>query len=286
MIGKEYHHLLIPSLVAAKAAGNAILDVYETSFDIETKDDRTPLTLADKQSHEIIMDHLLHISQEQLTIPILSEEGKDVPYSERKEWEDFWLVDPLDGTKEFIKRNGEFTVNIALISNNRPFMGVIYVPVQDVYYFAIKDRGSYKLTSSKIIGSKLSLQELLESSVKLPLKEFRPMNPEEKSRITIVGSRSHATKELEEYVDSMRKEFREVAFVSAGSSLKFCLVAEGKADMYPRYAPTMEWDTAAGQIIAEEGGASVIRVDNGAPLLYNKEDLKNPWFVVKADGID
>jgi 3'(2'), 5'-bisphosphate nucleotidase len=286
MIGKEYHHLLIPSLVAAKAAGNAILDVYETSFDIETKDDRTPLTLADKQSHEIIMDHLLHISQEQLTIPILSEEGKDVPYSERKEWSDFWLVDPLDGTKEFIKRNGEFTVNIALISRNRPIMGIIYIPVQDVYYFAMKDRGSNKLTSSRIISDELSLEDLLESSVKLPINEPRSPSAEEKSTITIVGSRSHATKELEQYVDNMKSEFQEVEFVSAGSSLKFCLVAEGKADIYPRYAPTMEWDTAAGQIIAEEAGRSVIRVDNGAPLLYNKEDLKNPWFVVKADGID
>jgi 3'(2'), 5'-bisphosphate nucleotidase len=280
MNSNECHQLLISALIAAKEAGKAILDVYDSEYSVETKDDRSPLTIADIRSHEIIMDHLSSIPNPQSPIPVLSEEGKDIPYSEREKWEDFWLVDPLDGTKEFIKRNGEFTVNIALIHSNRPIMGVIYIPVKNTYYFAIKDFGAYKLVNSEMMSSDLSVEKLVDGAVKLPVPDLQSPITGRDSQITIVGSRSHATMELEQYIEKMRDKYQEVEFVSAGSSLKFCLVAEGSADVYPRYAPTMEWDTAAGQIIAEEAGRTVIRVDNGEPLLYNKEDLKNPWFIV------
>ncbi len=286
MNNEGYHQLLVSALVASKEAGKAILDVYETRFEVETKDDRTPLTIADKQAHEIIVDNLSSIPDPRSPIPILSEEGKDIAYSERKTWKQFWLVDPLDGTKEFIKKNGEFTVNIALIHSNMPIMGVIYIPVKNTYYFAIKDLGAYKLSSSELANSDLSVEKLLDSAVKLPIPDLQSPITGKDSQITIVGSRSHATRELEQYIDKMREEYQKVEFISAGSSLKFCLVAEGSADIYPRYGPTMEWDTAAGQIIAEEAGGKVIRADNGEPLLYNKEKLKNPWFVVLKDSLN
>lgn len=317
------HQLLITALVAAKEAGDAILEVYDSDFAVETKDDRSPLTLADKRSHEIITHRL---SQQRMTmnnnkytinkrsLPLLSEEGKDIPYNERKNWEYFWLIDPLDGTKEFIKRNGEFTVNIALIHQGKPVLGVIYIPVKDIFYFAAKPLGSYKLPNSDAVTGDVLFEELVKNSMKLPVphnnnnytinnnassinnsvpiinnNELTANNTvssvnnnasPEGSKITIIGSRSHPSPELSEFVDRMEKQYDSVHFISAGSSLKFCLVAEGTADIYPRYGPTMEWDTAAGQCIVEEAGGSVTRIDTGVTLLYNKENLLNPWFEV------
>lgn len=239
----------------AKKAGKAILKVYNMDFDFEVKNGNEPLTEADKRSHEIITSHL----SGRYAHPILSEEGTAVAYDVRKTWEFFWLVDPLDGTKEFIKRNGEFTVNIALIHKDRPVMGVIYAPALDILYYAVSGMGAYRVEAGK--------------TERLPLKSGL-------FRLTIVGSRSHATKEFEAYINTIKETFGEVDFISAGSSLKFCLVAEGRADIYPRLGPTMEWDTAAGQAVVEEAGGQVVAQGGGGPLRYNKRDLRNPNFFV------
>jgi 3'(2'), 5'-bisphosphate nucleotidase len=278
---------ILKSIHAAVDAGNAILEVYHSDFTVTKKADQSPLTLADMRSHEIIVNALSTFG-----LPILSEEGKDIPYAEREKWQTYWLIDPLDGTKEFIKRNGEFTVNIALIDEGKPFCGVVYVPDKSTLYFASKEMGAYKANLSQIAAwlnrqitsdRKFDLAErratefindLMDCGTKLPIKDpsHRPF--------TIVGSRSHSTPELEAFVEHKRRQHGEVEFISAGSSLKLCLVAEGKADIYPRTGPTMEWDTAAGQAIVENAGGNVFQFDSSKPLAYNKENLLNPWFVV------
>jgi len=283
----QYTQLILTALLAAKRAGEAILEVYNSDFAVERKDDNSPLTLADKRSHEIIMNDLRKTvaiknskhTHNNLTLPILSEEGRDIPYDERKGWEYFWLVDPLDGTKEFIKRNGEFTVNIALIHKNNPVLGIIYVPVKDTFYFAAIDIGAYKLTNSKIVTGKLSMKELLDKSQRLPIS----IN-DKKASLTIIGSRSHATKEFSEFIEHIKEKHGEVELVSAGSSLKFCLVAEGIADVYPRFGPTMEWDTAAGQAIVEQVEGRVIDIQTKEPLRYNKRNLLNPFFIITGQN--
>lgn len=280
---------LLTSIQTAIKAGKAILEVYQAAdFKIEEKADKSPLTLADKRSHETIVQRLAKFD-----IPILSEEGKNIPFEKRKKWDVYWLIDPLDGTKEFIKKNGEFTVNIALIRNRKPIAGVVFLPDKDRLYFASEEIGSYRVdvcrlagflnaqsdTNSRLIEMPDSdagnmLRGLIELSTKLPIN--RPAE----QPFTIVGSRSHATPELEAFVEKKRREYGEVEFISAGSSLKLCLVAEGRADIYPRTGPTMEWDTAAGQAIVEFSGAKVFKYDTEDPLDYNKENLLNPWFVV------
>ena len=274
---------LLTAVAAAIEAGRAILEVYRSSdFEIEKKADKSPLTLADKRSHEKIVTRL-----GKSDIPILSEEGKDIPYVERKGWETYWLIDPLDGTKEFIKKNGEFTVNIAIIRDRKPVGGVIYVPDKNVLYFALNNLGSFKADSidgiesihSQVIGSATestaqTIESIIDASTALPVG-YSANGP-----YTIIGSRSHASPELQAFVEEKRLEHGEVEFISAGSSLKLCLVAEGKADIYPRTGLTMEWDTAAGQAIAENAGCKVLQYDTPEPLIYNKENLLNPWFVV------
>jgi 3'(2'), 5'-bisphosphate nucleotidase len=266
------------AIVSAAQAGKAILQVYDLAdMRVEKKADESPLTLADRRAHEIITEGIRGFG-----IPILSEEGRNIPFAERKQWSRMWIVDPLDGTKEFIKRNGEFTVNIALAEGGVPSMGVIYVPVSDTLYFADRERGAFKIDGCRQVGIDEKMPEemdnldlLLKKAVRLPL-------PQKKDRpFTIMGSRSHATPELEAYVSDVRSQFGEVDFISSGSSLKICLVAEGRADVYPRLGPTMEWDTAAGQAIAVASGAQVVRHDDGSALAYNKADLLNPWFVVQ-----
>jgi 3'(2'), 5'-bisphosphate nucleotidase len=265
--------ILPPVLAVSVKAGAAILDVYESDFAVDRKNDKSPLTLADIRSHEIISGGLS--SLQEVRLPVLSEEGKDIPYEKRKDWEDFWLVDPLDGTKEFIGRNGEFTVNIALIHGVRPVLGVIYVPVKDRLYFGAEGIGSYLLeqAGSRVFGS-LSL--ILSASLHLPIA---PLLKNRAPHVTIVASRSHVSKETEEYVGTMKETYGKVDFLSAGSSIKFCLVAEGSADAYPRFGPTMEWDTAAGQAIVEGAGGTVLEYGKETPLRYNKEQLLNPWFL-------
>lgn len=261
--------LLHTAVMAALEAGAAILDIYETDFAVQHKEDSSPLTKADQASHEIISRHLQSTS-----IPILSEEGASIPFARRKDWKELWIVDPLDGTKEFIKRNGEFTVNIALVQDRTPILGVIFVPVKRTLYLGSAEHGARRCLD---IGPDqgIDLDDLLGQAAWLPDRD-------EKSRaFTIVGSRSHPTSELQTYVQTKKQELGEVEFVSAGSSLKFCLVAEGQADIYPRLGPTMEWDTAAGQAVAQAAGCRVRIWDSDAPLVYNKEDLHNPWFVVE-----
>ncbi len=281
----------LAAVAAAVEAGSAILEVYRSSdFEIEQKADHSPLTLADRRSHQIITHRLARYD-----IPILSEEGKDIPHDQRKEWGVYWLIDPLDGTKEFIKKNGEFTVNIAMIRERKPACGVVYAPDRDVLYFALKGQGSFKIDSGDIIAKLVrdvieplirqtdeaanekaasAFENLTAAATSLPVLNG-PDRP-----YTIIGSRSHGSPELEAFVQEKRQEHGEVEFISAGSSLKLCLVAEGKADIYPRTGPTMEWDTAAGQAVAEYAGCTVLRYDSSEPLIYNKEDLLNPWFVV------
>jgi 3'(2'), 5'-bisphosphate nucleotidase len=243
----------------AREAGDAILEIYgdESRFDqVDFKADDSPLTLADQASHNVIVDRLQSVSP---NIPILSEEGKHLSYEERSQWTRFWLVDPLDGTKEFIKRNGEFTVNIALVENGSVVMGCVHVPVQNVTYVAAKGEGAYVKKGD-------------EEAVRIHADEL-DMSAK---GLRLVCSRSHMSKDVEEYV----QQFKEPELVSMGSSLKLVLVAEGKADIYPRLGPTMEWDTAAAQIVVEEAGGTVINHETSTPLVYNKENLLNPYFVV------
>lgn len=285
---------LLTAVRAAKKAGDAIMEVYNSDFAVETKEDRSPLTLADRRSHEIISDQLKGCG-----IPVLSEEGKDIPYEERTPWEYFWLVDPLDGTKEFIRRNGEFTVNIALIHKHSPVIGVLYVPVEETLYFGSLGAGAYRLSLSDTEGAK-NLSPLLDAAASDAediagrmealvgrAEKISVSGPgrNDAGHITIAGSRSHGTGELETFLEAVKKEYKDVDFISAGSALKFCLVAEGRADIYPRFGPTMEWDTAAGQCIVEESGGEVLSLENGKPLEYNKQVLKNPRFVCRAKGM-
>ena len=259
------NELLIKAINASIKGGQAIMDVYASDFAVEHKDDESPLTLADKNCNEVIEHHLLGTD-----IPFLSEEGAKIPYKERKEWEYSWLVDPLDGTKEFIKRNGEFTVNIAMIHNGMPIMGVIYVPVKKELYFAMKGLGSYKVSRSSMIDS---LDDLVSKSDKLPINYKR-------NNYVVVGSRSHMSEETEQFFEQKKNEHVGVEFMAVGSSLKLCMVAEGKADCYPRYAPTMEWDTGAGHAIVKMAGFSVMQYKTKEEIIYNKKELLNPWFLV------
>lgn len=260
-------------------AGKKILEVYNLEeFEVENKVDNSPLTLADRLSNDTIVEGLSRLYPD---IPILSEEGKDIAYSERAKWDYFWLVDPLDGTKEFIKKNGEFTVNIALIHQGKPVLGVIYTPVLDEVYFAKVGLGSYKLTNGLQLfntarGSNSDIV-VMKEAIKLPIENDRTIT-------TVVASRSHMSVETEEFINSLKQDSEEIEIISAGSSLKLCLVAEGKADYYPRYAPTMEWDTAAGQAIVEQAGGVVTNVETNSTLEYNKENLLNPWFLVKREA--
>jgi 3'(2'), 5'-bisphosphate nucleotidase len=269
----DYHSHLLKAIQAAIEAGQAILEVYGTDFTVEYKQDQSPLTLADRRSNDAIARRLKAVG-----LPILSEEGKNIDYDQRRHWHRLWVVDPLDGTKEFIKRNGEFTVNIALVERGRPVLGVILVPAKEILYFAASGVGAYKLEHASRLekpGEVISLEGLVNKAQKLPLSGSKT------SRLTIVGSRSHVTPELEAYVAEKRRQHGDIEYVSAGSSLKFCLVAEGRADIYPRLGPTMEWDTAAGQAISENSGAQVLGYETNAPLTYNKENLLNPWYIVQ-----
>jgi 3'(2'), 5'-bisphosphate nucleotidase len=261
----NFNELLVKAINASIEGGHAIMEVYASDFAVEHKDDKSPLTLADKNCNEVIELHLKGTE-----IPFLSEEGANITYEDRKDWEYSWLVDPLDGTKEFVKRNGEFTVNIALIHNGSPIMGVIYVPVKEELYFAMEGIGSYKVSQNSVIDD---LKELISSSDKLPINYNR-------ENYVIVGSRSHMSAETEVFFDEKKKEHGNIEVMAVGSSLKLCMVAEGKADAYPRYAPTMEWDTGAGHAIAKFAGFSVKQYNSSDDVIYNKENLLNPWFLV------
>ena len=267
----DYKNFLYLAIRTAIDAGKAIMDIYTdpaSDFGIERKEDNSPLTLADKAANKLIVQALSVTS-----FPILSEEGKLCPYEERKEWKTLWVVDPLDGTKEFIKKNGEFTVNIALVNDGNPVLGVIYVPARKELYYASAGTGAYKMIAVDY-ENQPSIEYILEKSIRLPLDLGH-------QGIVVVASRSHLTEETAAYIDNLRKKGQPVTLISSGSSLKICLVAEGSADVYPRFAPTMEWDTAAGHAIARAAGCNMYGIDEKTVLAYNKEDLHNPWFIVK-----
>jgi len=256
------------AIQAAVHGGSEIMKIYQKEdLGIEYKEDKSPLTLADKKCNDIINSYLIKTE-----FPIISEENKQLDYSERKNWETCWIVDPLDGTKEFVKRNGEFTVNIALVKNGKPQLGVIYVPDTKELYFA--DVNTKK--ASKVI---LTSHEVNVDKLDINTNSIHP-DKANGDTIKIVGSRSHMNDATQNFVDSLKKDYKDIEIVSKGSSLKFCMVAEGKANIYPRFAPTMEWDTAAGQAICEAVGLDVISKETDKPLLYNKENLLNPWFKV------
>jgi 3'(2'), 5'-bisphosphate nucleotidase len=258
------------AIIASLQAGKVIMEVYDTAFDIEIKDDKSPLTEADKKANDVINSYLVNTE-----IPIISEENKQTDYVTRKNWTTCWVVDPVDGTKEFIKRNGEFTVNIALVTNGKPELGVIYVPATKTIYVAnVKTKTAFK---TQLESHDTAVEEVINLAKLLIPKALRS-NP-----VKVVGSRSHMSQETLDFVETIKKEGKDVEVVSKGSSLKFCLVAEGNADVYPRFAPTMEWDTAAGQAICNAVGINVISQETNESLLYNKENLLNPWFLVSKN---
>jgi len=257
------------AIKAAIKAGKEINRIYNdpgSDFSVEKKADNSPLTIADKASHQIIQLWL-----ETTGLPVLSEEGHDIPFEERKKWELFWMVDPLDGTKEFIKRNGEFTVNIALISNRKPQLGIIYVPVNQTLYAGDIKEGAWKLENAP---GDTGFNTLKEKGISLP-------QPPKNRRFTLVASRSHRNTKTEEYIQKQKNEHPQIDIISRGSSLKICMVAEGLADEYPRFGPTMEWDTAAGHAIANASGKRLWLKNFKHELTYNKENLLNPNFIVK-----
>lgn len=261
-------NLIQTAIDAAVSGGLAIMDIYrKPDFSKEIKEDNSPLTEADTAANSVINEYLI-----QTDIPIISEENKNLDYSDRKLWDQCWIVDPLDGTKEFIKRNGEFTVNIALCKSGKPALGVIYVPVTRELYYAD-------------VENKMAFKTILDEDHKLPTKLFDEKDRIFKSEpskelVRVVGSRSHMNQDTLDFISSIENEFEKVEVVSKGSSLKFCLVAEGKADYYPRFAPTMEWDTAAGHAICNAVGLKVISQQTSKELPYNKENLLNPYFLV------
>jgi 3'(2'), 5'-bisphosphate nucleotidase len=254
------------AIKASVEAGKKIMEIYSLpDFGIEEKADLSPLTLADKAAHDIIVQLLGN------QLPILSEEGKNIEWETRKNWNKFWLVDPLDGTKEFIKRNGEFTVNIALIEKGKPLLGVVFVPVKNELYYASQE-GSFLITLKN--NEEFTPEQISKNATKLPFETRR-------KQYVVVGSRSHLSPETEAYIHQIDTGGKPVELISKGSSLKLCMVATGEADIYPRLGPTMEWDTAAGHAIALYAGRRVTQYPGEEPLLYNKENLLNPYFIVK-----
>lgn len=262
-----FESLLPDVMKIAQEAGEAILRVYndEKMVEIIQKQDKSPLTAADLASHHVIVDGLHKLTPD---IPVLSEESAAISFDERKKWTRYWLVDPLDGTKEFLKRNGEFTVNIALIANGVPVMGVVYVPVTQILYGGAQNVGAFKIEHG--------IRHVLKvSDVREKIKQ--------KEALIVVGSRSHGAEGMDACIEKCRVAVGDVQLTSMGSSLKMCLVAEGKADFYPRLAPTSEWDTAAAHAVLIAAGGQIVGMDF-APLKYNQKDsLLNPFFYAVGD---
>jgi 3'(2'), 5'-bisphosphate nucleotidase len=257
--------LLNSAIKASISAGKEILSVYSHEFEVEFKEDKSPLTRADQRAHKSICAAL-----KETGIPVLSEEGKNIPYAIRKNWKRLWMVDPLDGTKEFVKRNGEFTVNIALIEDSKAVMGIILAPVTGMLYFASRSAGAFKTRLAA--GEDIDPNVLVANASGLPSQGL-PV------KLTVIGSRSHPSMETTGFIQDLRKTEADLDFISVGSSLKMCLIAEGKAHIYPRFGPTMEWDTAAGQAILEISGGHLISINDKMPVHYNKPELLNPWFI-------
>lgn len=271
---KERMFLLPPLFNAAVRAGAAIMEVYKdsSSYEVSLKSDRTPITLADRLAHKTIREYL-----GPTRIPILSEEGRELCYDERRNWELFWLVDPLDGTVEFLKGNNEFTVNIALMENNVCVGAVIYVPYFAKMYVAGRGAGSYlKEGVAPDAAADYTYEQIVADWRRLPLFD----GSRERQRVAV--SRSHQTPETHEHIEELRRRWPNLEVVEQGSSYKFCLLAEGTVDYYVRTSPTYEWDTAAGELILSEAGGQTRSLPEGRELHYNEEDLHNPWFVCRA----
>lgn len=255
--------LLDLAIKAALEAGDRIMQLYDAGLTPEFKSDQSPLTQADKDAHQIIAKHLSTTD-----IPLLSEEGKTIPYSERQNWQQLWIVDPLDGTKEFLRHNGEFTVNIALIKNGTPVLGVVYWPAENRLYFASETlQASYTKTFDKS-----HREEWMSNAKKLPLSQNR-------NNFIVVASRSHRNAETENFIQQLMVKHPSLETIAIGSSLKMCLVAQGAADLYPRFAPTYEWDSAAAHAVLKLAGGDIVDAKLGTSLKYNKKDLLNPWFI-------
>ncbi|MDC7225749.1 MAG: 3'(2'),5'-bisphosphate nucleotidase CysQ [Spirochaetales bacterium] len=260
--------LFIELARTAVAAGDAIMEIYSGEFNVELKDDNSPLTAADKASHNIIADALSDVLYMNESLPLLSEEGDMPAYELRQNWNRFWLIDPLDGTKEFISRNGEFTVNIALIETGHPKLGIVYLPVKRLLYFGGAGYGTFRTAADDVV---------LENVLKLPVETGR-----DRTILTAAGSRSHRSSDFDGWVEAeaARRGCSSIKIITAGSSLKFCLAAEGLVDVYPRFGPTMEWDTAAAHAVVEGAGKQCCCAD-GSRMLYNKPDMRNGHFIVK-----
>ena len=244
----------------AVRAGERILDVYENEFDVDYKEDGSPLTVADRRAHDLIVSELSSLEP---ALPVLSEESDQGCLSQRFAWDRYWLVDPLDGTKEFVKRNGEFTVNIALMDGHRPVLGVVFAPVKGTCHYASLESGAF-------LSADCGPREDIAT---------RPVTP---NHVVAVASRSHASPEVQGYLENLKQRFGEVSTLSMGSSLKICLVAEGSADVYPRLGPTSEWDTAAAHCVLEAAGGRLTDIA-GNDLTYNKPEILNPWFIAGGD---
>lgn len=267
-------NFFVPVTLAAYDAGLAIMEFYDGELEIELKADQSPLTAADRAAHDLIQQRL----QQLWSFPVLSEESSDLSWERRQDWQTFWLVDPLDGTKEFIRRNGEFTVNIALIHDGAPVLGVVYCPAKQVFYMGGDGHQARKFSFGDDFHDRDSLAEALlhaDGDTLLP-------GPRPPGALRVIASRSHNSQETEDFIVALEEVYGLAERVASGSSLKMCLVAEGVADVYPRLAPTMEWDTAAGQAVVEAAGAQVIDFHTQQPLRYHKPNLTNPFFVTYA----
>ncbi len=261
----ETGHLIENAIHAAILAGQKIMEVYSScDFEVVEKEDLSPLTRADREAHLQIIKILASTK-----IPVLSEEGIHPSYAERNLWKTFWLVDPLDGTKEFISRNDEFTVNIALIYKNQPVAGVIYIPVSKELYVGIVGLGAWKILSPE---QECTFEQIAKQGTNLPLTESS-------DKYTVAASRTHLDNETSVFIENLKKLHPELKIVRKGSSLKFCMIAEGTADIYPRFWPTMEWDTAAGHAIVKAAGKNIFHTDQKTEMRYNKENLMNPYFI-------
>jgi 3'(2'), 5'-bisphosphate nucleotidase len=269
--------LLMAALRAAARAFPEILSVYGGSFTVDMKEDLSPVTEADRRSNRIITAELSARSP----YPILSEEGRSIPFSERSGWRRFWVVDPLDGTKEFVKRNGEFTINIALVETGVPVLGVVYAPLLDLLFFAFAGGGAYKLRGFAELAASGVPEDLLRQATRLSPGQPFSFDEKKREKITVIGSRSHRGERFADYVRQLAERYdAQVEIVTSGSALKPCLVAEGRADLYPRFGPTMEWDTAAPHAVVLEAGKRMVALESGKELRYNKEQLVNPSFLV------
>ncbi len=276
MITEKVRMYLLPSLFnAAVRAGASIMNVYKggDDYDISLKDDKTPITIADKLAHKVIREYL-----GPTRIPVLSEEGREMLFDERRNWELYWLVDPLDGTVEFIKGNNEFTVNIALMENNVCMFAVIYVPYYEKMYVAGRGVGSFLKTGvAPAYDADYTVEQITTGWRRLP---ERSSSLHQHLRVAV--SRSHQTEETHSCIERLRKEYPDLEVVEQGSSYKFCMLAEGAVDYYVRTTQTYEWDTAAGELILSEAGGSTRALPDGGPLRYNEEDLHNPWFECRS----